>query len=110
MEVGLMVGKTRQRMSPAARWSVAALITAVPLVVVAATYGWWQGRLPDPLPTHWNHRGQVDGTTGSAGIAVTMLVIAGSGALLGAVGALLVSLRWRTRRILLNTLIDQQRR
>lgn len=61
---------------------LALVLTAVPLAAVAVALAW--ADLPDPVPTHWNASGSVDGTTGMVPFIVINLVVAGGAALVAA--------------------------
>lgn len=64
--------------------AVLAVLAPVLLLIFRVTYG---NRVPDPLPTHWNLAGRVNGTAGAGTFFVILLVI---GVLLGVVVLLLV--------------------
>lgn len=83
-----------------ARWLAAAALAATPALLVGVTYALWSTRLPDPMATHWDRRGGVDGTTGVAAFATIMIMAAAAGGLLGALGAAAGRWPWRWRRIL----------
>lgn len=80
------------------------MVACLPALTVYLTYRAWSHRLPDPLPTHWGLRGQVDGTTAVAGfltvVLTVVLAMAAAGGLLAVAGALVTRLRWRARRML----------
>lgn len=82
------------------RWLAAGLVVGLPLLFVVGSYLWWRDRLPDPMPSHWGASGEVDDTVSLAGMATTMAVIAGAGALLAWSGALAYRLSWSARRTL----------
>ncbi|HLV58586.1 MAG TPA: DUF1648 domain-containing protein [Natronosporangium sp.] len=90
--------------TPAARWLAGLLVSLLPLLVIVQTYRWWRDRLPDPLPSHWNVSGQVDGTTSLSGMLTATVAIAGVGVLLAVVAVVGGRfIRWGTRRVLLCT-------
>lgn len=78
-------------------WAIAVLVV-VPLTAIRLSYLLWSSRLPDPLPTHWNPRGEVDGTTATATFLTVMSAVAIAGGLLALVGALATRIPWGTRR------------
>jgi hypothetical protein len=95
-----MVIETPPRISPRMRWLTALGLAYMPLLAIYLVYAVWLRRLPDPLPTHWNSRGQVDGTTALAAFFAIMMAAAAAGALLATVGAVGARLGWLARRIL----------
>jgi MFS family permease len=82
------------------QWLTAGIVAGLPLLFVVGSYLWWREQLPDPMPSHWNASGEVDDTVSLAGTFVTMVVIAGAGALLAWGGALAFRLTWSVRRVL----------
>lgn len=96
-----MVIETPPRVAPSLRWLLAALLACLPVLTIYLTYRAWSPRLPDPLPTHWGLRGQVDGTTTVAGFLTVVLAIAAAGGLLAVTGAVVTRLSWRTRRAMI---------
>ena len=88
---------TSTRGTPAARWLAGLLVAVLPLLFIVQTYRSWRDRLPDPMPSHWNASGQVDGTTSLSGMLTTAVVIAGAGVFwlavpLGLLGILVTTL------------------
>jgi hypothetical protein len=95
---------TSRGSAPAARWLAGLLVAVLPLLFIVQTYRSWRGRLPDPMPSHWNASGQVDGTTSLSGMLTTAVVIAGVGVLLAVVAVVGGRfMRWGARRVLLCT-------
>jgi len=76
------------------------LLAAAPLVAVAAAVA-YQGRVPDPLPSHWDLGGSVDGTTGFAGLTTMTLILT----VLAAVVATVVLRRAGDNRALASTAV-----
>ncbi|WP_433795800.1 hypothetical protein [Actinoplanes sp. CA-252034] len=75
-------------------------LAALPIAVVPLTARWWTGRLPDPLPSHWDFAGRVDGTTGVGAMVTALLVVAAAPVLAALVAVLVPAVRWRVRRAL----------
>lgn len=61
------------------RKSLALVLMAVPLVAVAIAFALTD--LPDPVPTHWNASGVVDGTTGRVPFLLINLAVSAAAAL-----------------------------
>jgi len=95
-----MVVEQPARSGTSRSWAVAVLVAFLPALVVALSYVLWQAKLPDPMPTHWNARGEVDGTTAVAIFLSAMLAVAAAGGLLGLVAAVATGMRGWTRRVL----------
>lgn len=68
---------------------LACIVAVAAPVTAAAIYLLKRSRLPDPLPTHWNAAGVVDGTTGVATFVSVMV----STSAVFAIAAVVVSLR-----------------
>ncbi len=62
---------------------VALALVAVPFVVVGVAL-LTAGGLPDPVPTHWNIHGDVNGTMSRTAFSVMVLVVTGAAAVLAA--------------------------
>ncbi|HEY3006055.1 MAG TPA: DUF1648 domain-containing protein, partial [Kribbellaceae bacterium] len=62
---------------------VALALVAVPFVVVGVAL-LTAGDLPDPVPTHWNIHGDVNGTMSRTAFTVMVLVVTGAAAVLAA--------------------------
>ncbi|HET7682155.1 MAG TPA: DUF1648 domain-containing protein [Marmoricola sp.] len=58
------------------------ILLAAPLIVLV-TRLLLHDRMPDPMPTHWDLRGRVDGTTGFAVFTTVVLVVTALAALAG---------------------------
>ncbi|MDN5821603.1 MAG: DUF1648 domain-containing protein [Brachybacterium sp.] len=77
------------RRAPGAPWrrhlSTGVLLLAPLLAVIAAVILW--GRLPDPMPSHWNLHGAVDGTMARSQLLGLLLLVS---AITGGIGAAIV--------------------
>lgn len=64
-------------------WIPALMAGVAPLVVVV-TWWLWHDAVPEPLPTHWNFDGDVDGTTGGLTFTVVQALVAAGAAAVAA--------------------------
>lgn len=96
--VGNQVG--RSRTTGPARWAAALAVTALPLPVVLVTWLAWRDRLPDPMPTHWNVHGEVDGITALDPLVTALTIAAAAGIPLAALAAAVRRWSWHGRRVL----------
>jgi uncharacterized membrane protein len=89
-------------MKPLRVW-LAALVLALPPIVIAATWAALARRLPETVATHWSDAGVADGISATVPTAVTLLSI--TTAML-VVGIVLAALRMaaRARALLLSVL------
>lgn len=76
-------GTGRAGRGGARRWAAVSVIAVAPLIALLVRL-LWGGDVPDPLPTHWNANGAVDGQTGATTFFVGCLAVSVA---LGAVGA-----------------------
>lgn len=60
------------------------LLVAAP-IIVAVSAAWHHDAVPDPLPTHWDLHGHVDGSTGLAEFTIAVLLVTLTAALVGLV-------------------------
>jgi MFS family permease len=89
---------TTDRPAGRARWLPPVALAALPAALIPLTARVWAGRLPDPLPSHWDHAGRVDDTTSVGATVTTLLVVAAVPLAAALVATLTPSLRWRVRR------------
>jgi hypothetical protein len=81
-----------------ARLLPAVALTTLPAVLVWATGRLWRGRLPDPLPIHWNIAGRVDNTAALGATLTSLVALTVAAALVALVVVLSPGPSWRLRR------------
>ena len=89
---------TRPTRASRARIGAITVVAVAPVAAVRLSYPLWWPRLPDPLPSHWNARGEVDGTMSLTTFVTIMSTVALAGGLLALVAALGTRMNPGTRR------------